>query len=323
MSHWREKTNYIQNRRNADRLKRESENHERQFVLINRIANALETAKEQDQADDNKRASREKLSLGLLIFTVIFAGFAALEAYRLATDTEDAIQHADNAARTQHADTVAALSKADEANRGAKEFADRQIAEMADANANTTILADAALRQAGVAEKQILALRGNLRQETINIQEIRENVQNPGDQTESKLTGWLFNPRWTNVGGTDIRRLINWWVLTVVHRASPLTVPEQLSQPCPPIIKTDGPITSVVLPPGGGETQTAQKLSIEDARLATGESSSVSIYAVGHAEYDDIFPDTPRHHFDWCILVYPNNPEKSLFSPLDVSRDAG
>jgi hypothetical protein len=55
-------------------------------------------------------------TLGVLYLTFCAAVAAAYEGDRLATDTQEAIEHADAVAASQHADTVAALSKADKAN---------------------------------------------------------------------------------------------------------------------------------------------------------------------------------------------------------------
>jgi hypothetical protein len=77
----------------------------------------LKPQKYKEQADDDASARREQITIGLLIFTVIFTGLAALEAHRLANLTRDAIAHADDAATKQHTDTMSAIGKADDANR--------------------------------------------------------------------------------------------------------------------------------------------------------------------------------------------------------------
>jgi hypothetical protein len=64
------KTNYIQNRRNSARLKEKSEGNKRHLASIDRVADALETTKIQEQTDNYKRAFREKLTISLLVATV-------------------------------------------------------------------------------------------------------------------------------------------------------------------------------------------------------------------------------------------------------------
>ena len=46
------------------------------------------------------------------------------------------------------------------------------------------------------------------------------------------------------------------------------------------------------------------------------------IYAFGHTEYDDIFDDSPRHMFDWCILIVPINPDADQFSQFSLRMEA-
>jgi hypothetical protein len=89
MRKWGKKTNYIENRRNSDRLKEERNKYESHFASIDRIANALESTQDQEQTDDDKRALREKFTIGLLIFTVIFTALADLIFYWTLKDSHE------------------------------------------------------------------------------------------------------------------------------------------------------------------------------------------------------------------------------------------
>jgi hypothetical protein len=89
MRKWGKKTNYIENRRNSARLKEERDKYEAHFASIDRIANALESTQDQEQTDDDKRAVREKLTIGLLIATVIFTALADLIFYWTLKDSHE------------------------------------------------------------------------------------------------------------------------------------------------------------------------------------------------------------------------------------------
>lgn len=65
---------YIQKRRQREREKRDRQKHEANLATINSIANELAATKKQSQSDDDKRAFREKLTIALLIATVVAAG---------------------------------------------------------------------------------------------------------------------------------------------------------------------------------------------------------------------------------------------------------
>jgi hypothetical protein len=112
-----EEPNYIKKRRDAERNQRESQHHEDNMHVIgalDRIRDELVSTEKQDQADDDKRASREILTIILLIFTVIFTGGADIIFYCTMRDARSATAKA-------HQDNIAALSKADEANKTSRE----------------------------------------------------------------------------------------------------------------------------------------------------------------------------------------------------------
>jgi len=97
---------YRQSRHQREREHRDREEHEAHLAAINSVANELATTKKQTQADDDKKAFRDKLTIGLLILTVIAAGSGDVIFYCT-------MQDARVAANTQHIDTLAALNKTD------------------------------------------------------------------------------------------------------------------------------------------------------------------------------------------------------------------
>jgi hypothetical protein len=62
---------YVKKRRDAENHQRERQHNQNNMQIIgalNRIADELTTTEKQEQADDNKRGSREKLTI-LLLFS--------------------------------------------------------------------------------------------------------------------------------------------------------------------------------------------------------------------------------------------------------------
>jgi hypothetical protein len=255
-------------------------------------------------------------TLGVLYLTFCAAVAAAWEGDRLAELTREAISHADTSGDTQHADTVAVIAKAGEANRNAKDFADRQILEMQNANAITKSVADAANKSSEAALKQAEALRGNARYGGIRFDQIIANGDFSVDP--EKFIGWNLTPSWQNVGGTDIRDFIGWWKIFPVIRAAPISIVDAMQLRCPEFKKPDVQFHSATISPGATHLMVAQPLSIDDAIRAASPEVIELIYVVIHVEYNDIFADSKLHHYDWCNLMYPNDIPNGVFSPYII-----
>jgi hypothetical protein len=146
MSEWGKKPSYIQQRRYAARLNNEREAHERHLASIDRIADALESTKTQEQTDDDKRAFREKLTIWLLVFTVLFTGAADVIFY-------DTLKDARKSSREQlrRLDSQLGLMAA------SSQQTDTQIAVTKDLAASAKDQATAAREGAGVARDNIVA----------------------------------------------------------------------------------------------------------------------------------------------------------------------
>jgi hypothetical protein len=214
------------------------------------------------------------------VVTLAFAAavYAGSEAKRLADLTQIAISNADNVAKDQATDTATALSLSKQA-------------------------ADAALKQATAAERQVYVLRANMRQDAIEPQPIIQ-----GNYT----AGWNMTPVWHNIGGTDATNVAAWWKIFVLPR-------NQISiSNCPTLTKPPGSIPPASVPPGGQLAQVSQILTADQAISATGISPSAIIYIADHIEYGDIFPDTPIHILDWCVNVIPNDIRINKFSYLNM-----
>lgn len=133
------KANYIQNSRNAARLKQQRDEYIQRLASIDRIADALESTKTQEQTDDDQRAFREIVTIWLLIFTVIFTGGADVIFYLTLEDS-----HYNAAEQIGRLDQQLGLM------RSASTQTDAQIAVTKD-------LASAARDQAGAARDNIVA----------------------------------------------------------------------------------------------------------------------------------------------------------------------
>jgi hypothetical protein len=102
----------------------------------------------------NVKLKRDRLDfINTFILTLAFCAalYAGIEGGRLANLTQTAIDHADTAAKTQHADTLLALQKAEDANVTAKTTAERQAADTATALGLSKAAADAARMSANEA----------------------------------------------------------------------------------------------------------------------------------------------------------------------------
>jgi hypothetical protein len=76
MSGWRKKPAYIQRQRASAREAKEREQYEGYVAAIDRLTNQLKVEQDQNQIDDDKRALREKVTIGLLVATVLVTGIA-------------------------------------------------------------------------------------------------------------------------------------------------------------------------------------------------------------------------------------------------------
>lgn len=99
-----EESNYIKKRRAAESEQRERQHHEDNVQIVsalNRIADELVATEQQDQADDDKRSSREKLTILLLFLTVFATGIADIIFFVTMQDARTAATNQYGAMTTQ------------------------------------------------------------------------------------------------------------------------------------------------------------------------------------------------------------------------------
>jgi hypothetical protein len=44
-----------------------------------------------------------------------------------------------------------------------------------------------------------------------------------------------------------------------------------------------------------------------------GPNPDLAVYIAGHIQYNDIFPDTPVHYFEWCVVATPADLKTATF----------
>ena len=152
--------NYIKKRREAEGEQRKRQQHEDNMQVVgslNRIRDELVTTEKQEQTDDDKRASREKLTIILLVLTVLFTAvadiifFRTMQDARIAAanahqDTLAAIDEARNSVTQQHSDTLTALEQTRQQVTATQEQAAAAIAQ-----------AQQSIAQTGIAQQGIIA----------------------------------------------------------------------------------------------------------------------------------------------------------------------
>ena len=102
-------------------------------ATLNRLADQFEQYRGEQFVAESGRRSRDIATITGLFFTVFLTFVTAIIFYFQLREMRSSINHADLAAATQHSDTVAALVKAEEANRNARESSTRQAKDTASA----------------------------------------------------------------------------------------------------------------------------------------------------------------------------------------------
>lgn len=135
----------------------------------------------------------------------------------------------------------------------------------------------------------------------------------------TKLIGYLITPRWTNVGSTSAQAVLGWYGLQVFDATFDAAILKD--RKCPPISAPDVPAKSTAVAQGSSLAQGAQLLLYKDALAAANQSKFILLS--GHFQYRDVYyPTTSEHHEDWCIHLFPNDLDKSIFSPFEVEDEA-
>jgi len=84
------KSNYVQQRRNTARLQEEQQKHDAHPAGVDRIADALETANNQEQSDYDKNIFREIITIVLLLVAVFLSSIANVIFYFTMKDARQA-----------------------------------------------------------------------------------------------------------------------------------------------------------------------------------------------------------------------------------------
>lgn len=175
----------------------------------------------------------------------------------------------------------------------------------------TNKLAESALGQLNEMKAQrllsIAQQRAKLRRESPVITAITEG----GKLAEAgkRIVSWAISPHWKNVGSTDAQGYLGWFDIKTFDVTAPKSIG---ADDCP-----DSPIPNPLPEPeviaqGGEFSQLAKMVPVED--LVAANQGTKYILMFGHIEYRDIFPDTPTHHDDWCVVLLPNDIGRTIMS---------
>jgi hypothetical protein len=140
----------------------------------------------------------------------------------------------------------------------------------------------------------------------------------PITDVTTTFIGWNVNPKWKNVGATDVKNAAGFFEIDIT---APVILDKSAVGKCPklPTLDSDAPRKSI--PHDGEFSELAQRLSVQNATRAI--KGSVSIFITGYYEYQDIyFPSTPTRYVDWCQLLIPNDIKTNTFSFLTLRLEA-
>lgn len=165
----------------------------------------------------------------------------------------------------------------------------------------------------------VAQLRANLRRDHPDIRPIGPDGQfaDSGQQ----IAGWVVMPRWKNVGPTMAKDYIGWFKIFPFggKPSHPLT-----AQDCPSLARpaeASNPSARTVIQPGQPLLQFGQRLSLRAGVRA--HDGNGYILMVGHIQYRDIFPGTPPHYDDWCVVMIPNDINRNIWSLPILYERAG
>jgi hypothetical protein len=146
--------------------------------------------------------------------------------------------------------------------------------------------ANAAKKSADIATAALIATRPYISIKTFKHQR--------GIDQEGKHTAWVLTPQWRNTGQTPALNCINWFIVRVFEP----TIPKDFS---PPPHDNLSEAVSVVV--GQLSDQDGGLLAISNDNLLKASQKKAQIAIWGAVEYNDIFPNTPRHHTKYCAEI--------------------
>jgi hypothetical protein len=155
----------------------------------------------------------------------------------------------------------------------------------------------------------IAQTRARFRREPIAFQPIDANglPVTAGGQ----IMGWAFNPRWFNVGSTAARNFSSWSSFA----PAPLTIKDgRRDWQCPATPKVDFPRSGSIVEKDGTIIEQVIRVPEKILERTYGPNPDLAVYIAGRIQYNDIFPDTPLHYFEWCVVATPADLKTGNFS---------
>jgi hypothetical protein len=179
----------------------------------------------------------------------------------------------------------------------------------------TSSLAIDSSRQATFVEGQLQVMKSQL--EITKIQIIanirRDSASLQGNYVNGVIANWTVNPNFQNIGPTIARDFRHWWDIIIV----PGPPDSHKTCPMPTVHPEIGPPT--IASPGTPIVFSSKELSANDGINAA--KSLETIFLAGEVQWRDTFPDDPMHHYIWCVLLFPNDVQRSVFSQFSILED--
>jgi hypothetical protein len=154
-------------------------------------------------------------------------------------------------------------------------------------------------------ELTVAQLSASLRREPPEYRPI-DSVGNyviPGAPT---AVGWAFNPIWRDVGPTKAKNFVS----RSTHTEAPVVSDQtgRTTWKCPTVAQPDlSEQAGSIVDKDGVITEIAINVSNTIVARALEPNPDLVLYLIGSIQYNDIFPDTSAHHFDWCVAAVPSN----------------
>lgn len=305
----------IQHREDREREEREREQYERGVRAINSLTTQLDTNQTRQDASDDKRAFREKLTIFLVLATVTATIIGDGIFYETMQDARAAASNANE--KSQAALIVAARTN------------QKALDESALENRKTLASEDrASVKQYAAMQSQIDVMR--TQREDFVAQNLPDFVPDDpfflfteGKDNSGNIVGWSATPRFHNVGETKAANVISWrWpYLADTSDMHGLTMGEtavRLRPHCP-LVPTN------LSTENEANVGRGSPLGLESVVIFSNVGNDLAIrnhalLVTTYLEWDDLFKTPTSHHFKtycWWLIPADLNAMKWEQIPID------
>jgi hypothetical protein len=184
-----------------------------------------------------------------------------------------------------------------------------QIRFLTRADKIARITADAVRDQAALTrETMIKTQRAFVLVKALEIEPLTVLHQSPTGPLVDRVVGWRIGVKWENSGDTPTRDLFT----HISLKSFDSEIPNNYDFPDLP----DRSLSKALVGPRGTISSASFAIPVEQAQ--TVRAGAKYLYMWGWAEYDDVFPSTPRHRTEFCFefLFSEPFPQKTSISHL-------